>query len=178
MIDMNVFALLVLMVVLPLLPAFLLFKYLPSSSASLTGPLQHFTVNLGGAIAGYAFILLVLLYAFRSVLPGNFKEWNVKGKVFLNDQAGAPGQAHFRLIPGFEVDNEGNFFLTVYAPRQSKLPDLLILEDRYITQTRDLKTEKPDQGQPPLFNLGTITLERDPRSTTTPTQQEPLAPKN
>ena len=177
MIDMDVFALLVLMVVLPLLPAFLLFKYLPSS-ATVAGPFQRLTVNLGGAIAGYAFILLVLLYAFRAVLPGNFKEWNVRGKVALSDQAGAPGQAHFRLIPGFEVDSEGNFFLTVYAPRQSKLPELLILNDGYITQPRDLKTEKSGQGQPALLDLGTITLPRDLRPTTKPTQQEPLTPKN
>lgn len=47
------FGLYVLYVLLPLIPAILIFKLFPDTKVALSGPLQHFTLNTTGAFAAY-----------------------------------------------------------------------------------------------------------------------------
>jgi hypothetical protein len=46
---------------IPLIPAFLIFKLLPGSSVTASGPLQGLTVNMSGAFAGYVVLLLIAI---------------------------------------------------------------------------------------------------------------------
>jgi hypothetical protein len=57
---------LTIIILLPVIPAFLLFKALPSSDADLSGPLKGFTIKLKGAFAGY-FATVLLILATHSV---------------------------------------------------------------------------------------------------------------
>lgn len=74
-------------VLLPIVPAYFLFRALPSE-ADVTGPLQGLTIKLGGAFAGY-FALLVLVLSTHTFwnpppVPAS-QTWDVEGQV-LNDQ--------------------------------------------------------------------------------------------
>src|SRR5215210_568088 len=71
----------VLIVLLPMVPAIAIFKLLPSRAA-VTGPFKGLKINLGGAFAGY-FVLLVLLLSIFHTPPaeGRSQIWRVKGRV-------------------------------------------------------------------------------------------------
>jgi hypothetical protein len=53
---------LLIIIIAPVIPAFLLFKFLPKSSANASGPFKGLQIKLGGAFAGYfpVFLLLIL----------------------------------------------------------------------------------------------------------------------
>jgi hypothetical protein len=82
------YLMLVLIVLLPIVPAFLLFKALPSK-AVVTGPLQGLKINLGGAFAGY-FAMVVLVLSTHSIWnpPPMYQVWEVIGSV--SDDQGNP----------------------------------------------------------------------------------------
>jgi hypothetical protein len=75
---------------LPIIPAFLLFKLLPSN-AVLRGPFKGFKLNLGGAFAGY-FALVILIFSTKNgvwdPIPPADQVWIVTGTV--NDNSGDP----------------------------------------------------------------------------------------
>jgi hypothetical protein len=54
-----------LILLLPLLPAFVLFRFLPSSS-DVQGPFKGLTVQIGGAFAGY---FLTVLLSWQVAVP-------------------------------------------------------------------------------------------------------------
>jgi len=70
-------------VLLPIVPAFLLFKFLPSR-ADASGPLQGLEIKLGGAFAGY-FILVVLILSqltrLKEIASPEPQVWKVTGTV-------------------------------------------------------------------------------------------------
>jgi hypothetical protein len=95
------FANLSLVILLPLVPAFLLFWKLPSK-ADVTGPLQGLNLKLGGAFAGY-FALLLLVFWTHNIWnpPPAWQVWDVSGT--FTDENGAAIQASapdIALIPG------------------------------------------------------------------------------
>ena len=77
-------------VLVPLIPAFLLFKFF-RSTARVSGPLQGFTVQLGGAFAGYIVVLLILRSLMLPVLKRLVPEdtvalWTIEGRLQLEGQ--------------------------------------------------------------------------------------------
>jgi hypothetical protein len=109
-------------VLLPIVPAYFLFKALPSS-ASVTGPLQGLQVKLGGAFAGYFAVLLVVTYTHPIWAPAPvYQVWEVSGQV--TDDTGTAIQPldikDFELQPPtFQANRGGTFklaFSTVPAP--------------------------------------------------------------
>src|ERR1700720_3113161 len=110
-------------VLLPILPAYLLFRLLPSSS-NVSGLLQGLEIKLGGAFGGY-FILVVLILTKLSsiqtvVLPPAIGDqvWHVEGQIL--DEAGKGidtlGPTDVQLMPRqLEIEPNGNFEATFVA---------------------------------------------------------------
>ena len=78
----SVYALLLMLVLVPLVPAFVLFKVL-KSRGEVGGPLYGFNIQLGGAFAGYFALFLLVLFAFRPYLipPPTRLVWKLEGQV-------------------------------------------------------------------------------------------------
>jgi hypothetical protein len=68
-------------VVLPLLPAFILFKFLPSTG-DVSGPLKGLNVKFGGAFGAYLVVFLALL-AIRPQDLKHYHTWKVVGHIEL-----------------------------------------------------------------------------------------------
>ncbi|MGH9546987.1 MAG: hypothetical protein ACRD23_17420 [Terriglobales bacterium] len=153
---------LVCVILLPILPAFLLFKILPST-AIVSGPLQGFTVNLSGAFAGY-FAVVVLVIASHNILfprPQTYQVWELSGTV--TDESGNPIQplAATDVVfdpPIYQPDLGGVFsvkFPTIPAPGGgTTYPKLFISHNEYEPVPIDL--------DPKLGSMDGVTgMERD-----------------
>jgi hypothetical protein len=73
------------LILLPIVPAYLLFKALPSN-AQVNGPWQGLQIKLGGAFAGYCFVLIILLHFHNLWSP--YEVWELHGVVV--DENGLP----------------------------------------------------------------------------------------
>lgn len=105
-------------VLVPCIPAFLLFKALPCR-ADVSGPLQGLEVKLGGAFAGY-FALVVLVLASHSVWQPSLRSqvWTVDGQ--LAYQGGqAQGLVNNTQIeperPDVMLSSDGSFKMAVHT---------------------------------------------------------------
>jgi hypothetical protein len=102
---------LLLITLLPLIPAWALFKLLPSKAA-VTGPFQGLKINLGGSFAGY-FLIFVALIAIRGSFEGpTFETWTVTGQIVRPDVA-ANSYVDARYVtfsvPSMRSQADGNF---------------------------------------------------------------------
>jgi hypothetical protein len=81
------FQYMLLVLLLPLIPAFVLFRFLPSS-ANVEGPFKGLTIKLGGAFAGYFVTVLLSWQVAKSLIePMWSQNWNVVGQIAFD---GAP----------------------------------------------------------------------------------------
>ena len=110
---------------LPLLPAFILYKLLPSR-ATVNGPFRGLTINLSGAFAGYFLLVLIATFMVREHIQRdyesrNFQVWKVIGKVSspenYQDFAGKP-VVRFEPKP-INVFSDGHFELEIIVRRSS-----------------------------------------------------------
>ena len=109
---------LALVLLLPTVPAYLLFKALPSE-AIVKGPLKGLHINLGGAFAGY-FALLVLVLSTHTIWnpPLAYQVWDIYGE--LRDPKGVNiptlGITDFDVQPAaFHNLGGGKFKLSVFT---------------------------------------------------------------
>ena len=120
---MSQFEILCFVTLLPIIPAYLLFKALPSTS-TVGGKLQGLDIKLGGSFAGY-FALVLLIIANHAVLvplppppPPPYQVWEVSGRV-LNEQGKPIEPLDIRdisLAPSFlDTDRSGFFRLRFYS---------------------------------------------------------------
>jgi hypothetical protein len=84
---MSIYMLLPMLVLLPLIPAYILFSVL-KSTGEVGGPFYGLKLQLGGAFAGYFALLLLLLYSFKAYIvpPPLHVVWTVKGQVVDDHQ--------------------------------------------------------------------------------------------
>lgn len=76
-----------LILLLPVVPAFVLFRFLPSS-ATAEGPLKGLNIKLGGAFAGYIVAVLVAWQIADSLLQPNWSDnWNVIAHIEFDRQS-------------------------------------------------------------------------------------------
>lgn len=97
-------------ILLPVVPAFLLFSALPSTGEA-TGTFQGMHLKFGGAFAGY-FGLLVLLFSFGPKPPPQWQSWTLQGVVGFETPAAAPPPSSIRLYlepPPIEIHQDGTF---------------------------------------------------------------------
>jgi hypothetical protein len=120
-------------VLLPLVPAILLFKYLPSSG-EVDGPFRQLRIKFGGAFAAYLVLFIVMWEAIPKDLH-HYHTWTVRGVVQLKhpdkEQAPSLREVICRIIPPkFEVENDGSFSFEIPVPEDDhgrpQYPDLQI----------------------------------------------------
>jgi hypothetical protein len=85
---------LVLWVLLPLVPAIIIYKRFPTTPVAVKGLLAGFTVNMGGAFAAYFIVLLavkpVLEQAYDFAGSMLHPAWTIKGSLLLVGKDGRP----------------------------------------------------------------------------------------
>ena len=85
--DASEFA--ILMVLLPLVPAMLIFLVFPKTEMTASGPLQGLSIRAGGAFGAYLVVLLVLLgWLSWSDLQKTTRTWTVLADVLIKDEKG------------------------------------------------------------------------------------------
>lgn len=91
-IGLALFSLLGVWVVLPLLPAVLIYRLFPDTSVAASGPFANLTVKASGAFAAYLIVFaatFLLVDHIRTFIGGSMRPfWEVQGEVQLLDQNG------------------------------------------------------------------------------------------
>jgi hypothetical protein len=121
-------------ILLPIIPAYLLFKTLPSTS-DVSGPFHGLQIKLSGAFAGYFVLVMVIFFWPRekpATITGTIYEvWTVKGQIQNDDGTTIP-QINLTLQPrGVEyLPQDGTFEMDILVRRgqsgEQKFPTLLV----------------------------------------------------
>ncbi len=160
-------------VLVPLIPAFLLYKFLPAGRTEVGGPFKGLDIKLSGAFAGYFLVvlivtsLLVFLIKTKPVPPcpvcptpsvTQYEVYTVTGKVDLEGDSKSPkidsSQLTFSILPPERtVKPDGSFSLQIpVRPGQSgepEFPDLIIghEDSAYDSATIPLDEKSPYKRQ-------------------------------
>jgi hypothetical protein len=78
--NANPYLVLTLTILLPLVPAYVLYRNLPGK-AIVSGPLKGFNIKLSGAFGGYFALVVLVLSTLHLWNPVTQEEWTVTGKV-------------------------------------------------------------------------------------------------
>lgn len=110
-----------LVLLLPLIPAFVLFSFLPSS-ANVEGPLKGLKLKLGGAFAGYFVTVLLSWQIAKSFVEPTWSDnWNVVAQIAFDGAPvnHPPATQAVVLVkpPTAEIENSGWLQMMVPIPR-------------------------------------------------------------
>ncbi len=154
---MNDLVLIAFTILLPLTPAYILYKALPAKT-KVSGPFKGLNIQLSGAFAGY-FLLVLVIMGFIRTIPApppdpTHEVWKVTGKMNFDKPWNDTGQDKPRLslLPeNQQIASTGDFEIQV-TPEicgngRLKFPKLLIARDGYQTVTIDLDNPKSPYGQ-------------------------------
>lgn len=116
-------------VLVPIIPAYLLYKLLPSTG-SVEGPFQGLQIKLGGAFAGYFLVLLVII-AFWKTQNTNYEVWKVSGWTNFEGGDNLDKTKVFILVnPSPTLQSDGTFQINVLkqanATGEMDLPTLVV----------------------------------------------------
>lgn len=148
--------LLCLVVLLPIIPAYILYKTLPSR-ANVSGPFKGLSIQLTGAFGGYFLILLVLV-GLSSVRqqPSRSEAWSVTGKVILKNSDPREIMSHndFSVQPPTNLlypDGRFDIDVPVRLGQNDSLefPTIVISHNGYMPQTVPLGDQQPTFGGKP-----------------------------
>ncbi len=132
----------VVIVILPIIPAFILFRKLPSKAIA-TGPFQGLNLNLSGAFAGYFIIVLVVSTSvtFFYQRP-KYDLWTIKGQIRLDrsDASGDARNANLSIQPPKQtIFPDGKFeFVNVPYKKGEALPSIIVAKEGYGLATAHL----------------------------------------
>lgn len=73
----NFFLVLTAILIIPLMPAFIIYKFLPASDTDVSGPYQGLSLKLKGAFAGY-FLLVIVGLVLQYAVMGNKQEKQIE----------------------------------------------------------------------------------------------------
>lgn len=73
----NFFLVLAAILIIPLIPAFIIYKFLPPSETDVSGPYQGLSLKLKGAFAGY-FLLVIVGLVLQYAIMGNKQEKRIE----------------------------------------------------------------------------------------------------
>jgi hypothetical protein len=132
----------------PLLPAYILYKTLPST-ASVSGPFQGLTINLTGAFGGYFILVLLLLGLVTTRFTSSkyqYDSWRVKGTAGFQQTANVPDVRAVSLFirpPNPVINEDGSFEMEVLAKKGSDFPFLIVDHPGFKREVVSLRKE-PD----------------------------------
>jgi hypothetical protein len=117
-------------ILLPIIPALLLFKLLPLSTADVSGPFHGLQIKLGGAVGAYFLLVLVIYFGPRPTPP--YEVWTLKG--YIQDENGTyvpPDKINMNIQPrSVEYLTDGSFEMDVLVKRgqsgRVKFPTLMV----------------------------------------------------
>src|SRR5437762_1275655 len=135
MVD-NTLVILAALVLLPLIPAFVLFKAL-RSKGSVSGPLGSFKIALGGAFGGY-FALTVFVSTFyaQTLAKPDVEEWTVSGSFQFDpvDRRNPP-ETYCKLSPVLNIDPGNTFVWRIPMVKGSERPKIFVKPKGYAGET-------------------------------------------
>jgi len=110
-------------VLVPIIPAVLIYKMFPKAKVSLTGVLSNFKINATGAFAGYLIVLIFTAvywvgYFQTLIQKSAFEAWNVTAYVKYVDEDGRPMPNQDELINQTSVNIRP--FITTQTPKEIK----------------------------------------------------------
>ena len=140
---------LIFLILLPIVPAYLLFTTLPGKAA-VAGPLKGFRINLSGAFAAYFSLVVLLLSTFSlwNPAPPPLK-WTVVGQVVDAATSEPIPVIELRLTPPNQhTDGDGCFrmkFTTDLGDDAATMvyPRLVVIADGYKAGYVDLDPQSP-----------------------------------
>ncbi|HYK00453.1 MAG TPA: hypothetical protein VE974_01770 [Thermoanaerobaculia bacterium] len=123
---------------LPLVPAFVLFKSLPSRATAI-GPLSGLKVKLGGAFAGYVIVLvyLTVFYANNMNRPA-YRSWQVHGALKYLGDGVAPNNTEVSCVlrpPLLAIEPDHTFAFEIPVVDGAEMPHLVFQAAGYEGQT-------------------------------------------
>ena len=137
----------------PLLPAYILYKMLPSTT-TVSGPFKGLTINLTGAFGGY-FILVLLLLGFVATRFTSSKyqydSWWIKGTAGFQQTANAPDLRAISLFmrpPNPVINEDGSFEMEVLAKKGSDFPFLIVDHPGFKREVVSLRKEPDPYAKP------------------------------
>jgi hypothetical protein len=159
----SFFLLLSFIVLVPIVPAYLLFKILPSTG-NVNGTLKGMEIKLGGAFAGYfalVFLIISELPKIKEVVnPASAQVWDVVGQIVDENGHGVEplSPADIKFEPGVLILHRNGLFRATFATQLSRtaqgmeFPSLYLSHEGFQEMTVDLgpPISKADMG--PLEN--------------------------
>ncbi|HMB55049.1 MAG TPA: hypothetical protein VKU40_17155 [Thermoanaerobaculia bacterium] len=148
-------------VLLPILPAFLLFKLLPKTDGWVGGMFQGLEFKFSGAFAGY----LLVLFVVRAYLPPpDLEIWTVQGRVALAGDARSYDDVQIFLSPTDRAvaNGSGRLHFWFIRPRNGAspgpLPTVLVEAAGYELAPIDLE-DWSDRAHGRSIDVGIVELE-------------------
>jgi len=118
MVLVEMIVMIAVMVLLPIVPAILLYYKLPNKT-TVKGPFKGLDIQLTGAFAGYFLVLLLVVGFYVSFLSGRsitvpvYETWKVEGKIGLGDGAAIDEDIDIMVKPpDSDIDGEGSFYIS------------------------------------------------------------------
>lgn len=130
-------ALLAVWLLLPLLPAVLIYHLFPDTPVTATGPLKGLTINVGGAFGAYLITVLVAFSTVHSIqgFIGLYSHpfWTIRGHLKLIDKDGKEITSAETLVQAAQIlthpdilDHQTSQIIWKLPEEQGRLPEVII----------------------------------------------------
>jgi hypothetical protein len=149
-----------LLILLPLIPAVLVFKVFPHSGAGGNGTFAKIKWKFSGAFAGYVFLAMFLFVFFeQQVLEYKTDVWKIRGKIVMDPAVTDTVRLDLKTVPdNLFVSDNGEFELKiplVTRNEELELPALIanLNRDGYPTKNIPLRMDSPGGGSVPKIGI-------------------------
>lgn len=180
-------------VLIPLVPAFVLYRFLPQGRTNVKGPFRGLDIKLSGAFAGYFLVVLIVasfvVFLIRRKPPPpppayQYEVYTVTGAIDLQsgEQSAPkldPNQFTLSLLPPERtVRPDGSFSFEIPVRRgqagQAEFPDLILSYPSYEQATVHLDVSSPYQQTFNVnYNKDTKRIDITPMIRLTPVPPKP-----
>jgi hypothetical protein len=157
----NLTILVVLAILVPIIPAFLLYKSLPART-TVSGPFKGLNIQLSGSFAGYFIIVLLttgLIVTYWETCP-KYQLWTITGNIRLSGEDIVQGVDLSIKPPHPYIDPTGGFIIKVPLEKEEIVNSAIsIHKEGYSPVAISLNKEKEPHGVE--FYKETITIKKD-----------------